>query len=347
MLNKKKISKLYELSLKYPKMSVANLLSISSLSTDDYKRIRENNMSISQYRNSRHDTVDETNILGGEDSLNSTQYHKNCRINTYPAHTSDGTVLRTPVDDKYVPWNVNWIKYSPKNFTALSVLNNIHADKDDIKLYSRLFNKIDSENKLDRNSYHGKYELDRNGYPLNPMGRTGMVGRGRLFRWGVNHAADTILTKINNNVIEFLAIKRKDNNKIAIPGGMRDANESISNTLIREIQEEALSAVTDLDNLKSIFKNGKEIYRGYVDDSRNTDNAWIETLVMHYHIEDPDHLKLLTKSTKAGSDAKSVFWLRIDASLKTGDFHADHFKFIKQAVKMLTKNRADIPNSFI
>ena len=28
-----------------------------------------------------------------------------------------------------------------------------------------------------------------------------------------------------------------------------------------------------------------QIYRGYVDDPRNTDNAWMETVVMHFHDE--------------------------------------------------------------
>ena len=28
-----------------------------------------------------------------------------------------------------------------------------------------------------------------------------------------------------------------------------------------------------------------KIYRGYVDDPRNTDNAWMETVVMHFHDE--------------------------------------------------------------
>lgn len=34
-----------------------------------------------------------------------------------------------------------------------------------------------------------------NKYPLNPRGRTGLRGRGRLGRWGPNHAADAVLTR--------------------------------------------------------------------------------------------------------------------------------------------------------
>lgn len=39
----------------------------------------------------------------------------------------------------------------------------------------------------------GKYNVV-NGYPLNPVGRTGITGRGVLGRWGPNHAADPIVT---------------------------------------------------------------------------------------------------------------------------------------------------------
>lgn len=33
------------------------------------------------------------------------------------------------------------------------------------------------------------------GRPLNPLGRTGLKGRGLLGRWGPNHAADPIVTR--------------------------------------------------------------------------------------------------------------------------------------------------------
>lgn len=64
----------------------------------------------------------------------------------------------------------------------------------------------------------------------NPIGRTGMTGRGLLGRWGPNHAADPIVTRwkkdCKGNILmvdgkprlEFVAIKRKDTGHWAIPG---------------------------------------------------------------------------------------------------------------------------------
>ena len=128
--------------------------------------------------------------------------------------------------------------------------------------------------------------------PQNPRGRTGIVGRGFLGKWGPNHAADPIVTKWKRDqlgsrvldekskkpVLMFVAIKRGDTGEWAIPGGMVDAGESISQTLKREFGEEALgSDPNKIATASRILSNGNCIYQGYVDDPRNTDNSWMET----------------------------------------------------------------------
>jgi len=35
------------------------------------------------------------------------------------------------------------------------------------------------------------------------------------------------------------------------------------------------------------------VYSGYVDDPRNTDNAWLETVVYHFHDETDEYVGLL------------------------------------------------------
>lgn len=70
------------------------------------------------------------------------------------------------------------------------------------------------------------------GVPQNPVGRTGLKGRGRLGKWGPNHAADPVVTrwKLDDNgkkvkdpnskkfILQFVAIQRSDTNEWAIPG---------------------------------------------------------------------------------------------------------------------------------
>jgi hypothetical protein len=56
---------------------------------------------------------------------------------------------------------------------------------------------------------------------------------------------------------------------------MRDPGEVITKTLVREFAEEALNMNVDEKfekRLNDFFKNGTEIYKGYVDDPRNTGN---------------------------------------------------------------------------
>lgn len=76
-------------------------------------------------------------------------------------------------------------------FCRLSFVNSDSAD------FHPKWNSIDG--KIDRTSFHGKYEIDER-RPLNVAGRTGIIGRGLLGRWGVNHAADPIVTRWKRNI---------------------------------------------------------------------------------------------------------------------------------------------------
>lgn len=118
--------------------------------------------------------------------------------------------------------------------------------------------------------------------PVNVCGRTGIIGRGLLGRYGPNHAGDPIVTRwkrnadgsihqhnetakyINaqtgtcltleikwhdkwiiyyfRNILQMLAIQRRDSGEWAIPGGMVDPGETVTNTLKREFIEEALNS---------------------------------------------------------------------------------------------------------
>ena len=64
--------------------------------------------------------------------------------------------------------------------------------------------------------------FDADGRPLNPVGRTGLAGRGLLGKWGSNHAADPIVTRFHpaGGQLQVVAIQRKDTGQWAIPGGM-------------------------------------------------------------------------------------------------------------------------------
>jgi ADP-ribose pyrophosphatase len=54
--------------------------------------------------------------------------------------------------------------------------------------------------------------IDDKGRPLNPLGRTGIAGRGLLGKWGANFAADPVITRTSpkHGHLELLVIRRSD-----------------------------------------------------------------------------------------------------------------------------------------
>lgn len=117
---------------------------------------------------------------------------------------------------------------------------------------------------------------------------------------------------------------------------MVDPGECVSVTLKREFCEESLNLLqmnqeqrqTIQKKLKGFFieKNGMPIYKGYVDDPRNTDNAWMETIAVEFHDEKDLFASI---PLNAGDDAQSVRWIDIDSTL---NLYANHLKFIEKTV---------------
>lgn len=190
-------------------------------------------------------------------------------------------------------------------------------------------------------------KFDKYNLPINPMGRTGMWGPGLLGKNGPNQAADPIFTRwapftwdrINNALkkcitnyprkknfcnlfkelillfphLEMIAIQRRDTKDWAIPGGMVEAGQTVSQTLRNEINEEACNnmdpdkASKEIDEILNREENNI-IYCGYVDDPRNTDSRWMETTAVHFHCQSKLAYQI---KLEAGDDAQNVTWLKM------------------------------------
>jgi hypothetical protein len=112
---------------------------------------------------------------------------------------------------------------------------------------------------------------------------------------------------------------------------MVDPGEKVSLTLKREFGEEAMNTLQmapeekqrALAVLDRIFANPIEtLYKGYVDDPRNTDDAWMETEAVHYNGDDLDW------QLHAGDDAAAVQWMTITDDIK---LYASHRDFVLRA----------------
>ena len=194
------------------------------------------------------------------------------------------------------------------------------------------------------------------------MGLTGMKGRGRLGRFGPNQAVNPIifrhkqellpdgtlgkcLWKNYKPVLELVLITKKDGNKDkALPGSMEESGNNPMVTAKKEFKEETMNSLEATVEEKAIiqkrvdvlFKNAHFIGRFYVDDGRNTDNAWMQSTV--YCIIDTEGVTYQYK-LQAGDDATAVGWYEIELSDDgeivipgiTHRLYASHNEFVKLA----------------
>eukprot|EP00052_Salpingoeca_macrocollata_P022389 m.194400 g.194400 ORF g.194400 m.194400 type:complete len:1763 (-) comp21786_c0_seq1:135-5423(-) len=239
---------------------------------------------------------------------------------------------RFPLEPEQVSWNTPLPNYAPLEYTAAYVLA---QSKDAPTPFFKWADESEfSKVAAPRESYCGNY-ID-NGVPRNPVGRTGLTGRGLLGNWGPNRAQDMIVTRWKKNaaggkverggksMLEFLAVKRASEGVWAIPGGFGTGVAPILNKAFG--LSESTSEVKEVEEIKQLLSTKSEIvFTGYMDDYRNTDNAWIETCTRHVK----DDEKISKKPLMECRDAvvSEVSWITIHKELK---LFAEHYKLIER-----------------
>ena len=277
---------------------------------------------------------------------------------------------RAAVDDAHLDFTLPLPQYKPPDFTVASTVKHSPDPADCAAIPAAAWaSRYPS-------SYPFVLTADSQRRPLNPFGRTGLQGRGKLYYWGPNHAADCILTREaekgggGGGERELLVIKRGDTGEWALVGGMIDKGELPEDCIRREFGEEALGMEEKEEGgeqaaggesgskergaesaeeqakrrrqesvLSAIFRPSNRlcVYRGYVDDSRNTDNAWLETCAFVFdlpHDLSKDDLQLFV----GGSDAKAVKWIPIrDGQPDFDKLYASHKPMVLLAMRQREK----------
>ena len=81
-------------------------------------------------------------------------------------------------------------------------------------------------------------------------------------------------------------------------------------------------------NLCIIFVS--QVHRGYVDDPRNTDNSWMETMAVNFHDDQGNSVGKFT--LHAGDDAAAVQWHDVGSDIQ---LYASHKSFIEKVTQRL------------
>ncbi|XP_033086293.1 transient receptor potential cation channel subfamily M member 2 isoform X3 [Trachypithecus francoisi] len=242
-------------------------------------------------------------------------YHVNARHLLYP----NCPITRFPVPNEKVPWETEFLIYDPPFYTAERKDTAVTDPVGDTlePLSTIQYNMVDGL--WDRRSFHGPYAVQA-GFPMNPMGRTGLRGRGSLSCFGPNHTLYPMVTRWRRNedgaicrksikkMLEVLVVKLPLSEHWALPGGSREPGETLPQKLKRILRQEHWLS------FENLLARSTEVYKGYMDDPRNTDNAWIETVAVSIHFQDHNDAELnrLNSSLHVCDSGASIRWQVVD-----------------------------------
>ncbi|XP_023193351.1 transient receptor potential cation channel subfamily M member 2 isoform X1 [Xiphophorus maculatus] len=146
----------------------------------------------------------------------------------------------------------------------------------------------------------------------NPGGRTGIKGRGALSRLGPNLNLDLVVTRWRDSarsVLEFLAVLNQNLRSLALPGGPVDSVDHLPGNLKGILGDKLFEA------LDAKVSEGTKVSEGYVDDCRNTDNAWVETTVLNIHLDGTSQVMVDINNMVISGDS-CLQWQEVSSRIK-------------------------------
>ena len=229
-----------------------------------------------------------------------------------PRERPDRYPPRVTVPVLHDSWDIRLDGYAPPD--AVSEHGPPHGDDDDVTRVTGLRARTGLKEPL---------RFDEHGRPLNPLGRTGLGGRGFFYRWGPNLAVDAVVMRVNpgRQALEFALVKRDDTGQWSIPGTMLRTGESPRDAFTR-VAWEKLGLTLDPTR-------ARRLDHGPVQDYRNTDHAWVESMVFEatLSLSDLDAGRL----SPARPGVKDAAWLAVDGEFATQLF-ASHACILAESI---------------
>jgi hypothetical protein len=236
-----------------------------------------------------------------------------------------GDELRSCLKQLYQSYNkqfpegatqVQWERFTRKHLNEWFYADEVHEPK---HLFNLWHHQSDQKKDL----------------PLNPIGPTGLRGLGCLPHWGANRCVYPMI-EIKNQVTHenfWIVVENQIKDEWGFPEGdendrlgtLRDMSlceEILFKQVFKEgvLIKEALSSFSDeiyplINAIRQPVVNQapKQIYKGYVDDPRNTDNAWVDGMFLHWTIIlTEQQIALLRKILERANEPERVKLAKIE-----------------------------------
>lgn len=169
---------------------------------------------------------------------------------------------------------------------------------------------------------HG-YETDTQGRPMHPWAELmagnpllgTLFGKGELWNWGANQTADAI-TVSNGHVL----MVQRLTGEWCFPGGFVDKGEIAAISGPRETREESRIIIPP-------YIVPTMLYHGPVADPRITANAWIETTLLLYELNDQAYLQ---EPVFDPTESLAAEWVPIE-EVHNRELYGSHKQFFELA----------------
>jgi ADP-ribose pyrophosphatase len=144
---------------------------------------------------------------------------------------------------------------------------------------------------------------DDSGRPLNPRGRTGIAGRGKLGLWGRNLSVAAVITRESGAAgqVEILLGRTADEVDLLVPKGFVRSGEASGEALNRVVAAETGWKPGEVDPVI--------VFEDFTYDRRQTDHAWVESRAYMLHLDASG----APISFEPGGDFDEIQWWPLDA----------------------------------